>query len=374
MIWNAPVHKSIAFLENVNSVSPTKQDYESPSDCRCPVGSPVPGGIPLDLFIRETLRRSRTSCSTLQAALLYCKRVGFEVVRKRAETEGVSLSTEHQQFLKGNERDYASLSKSMDAATEATLPAGVSADPILCSRRTFLASIMISSKFLQDRTFSNRAWSKISGLNVKELGIVERRMLSAIEFDLSVNESEWQLWTQFLKGEWRKASVSSCACKSTSASMDLVKSVANVLATMKENSVMASANLPKAQTSNRKSLERTSSLNVERANDMEIQASSCVSSGPSTPMQDTRMSSSSTPTRLSTLVGAHKREHSMLATAVTNNMIGSTLRSESPSVHSLNATPTQSTVHEHDAHGSTEMPLPFPIRKGLAVRSISALS
>lgn len=374
MIWNAPVLKSIAFLENVNSVSPFKQDYESSSDCTCPVGSPVTGGIPLDLFIRETLRRSRTSCSTLQAALLYCKRVGFEVVRKRAETEGVSLSVEQQQFLKGNERDYASLSKSMDAATEASLPVGVSADPILCSRRTFLASIMISSKFLQDRTFSNRAWSKISGLNVKELGIVERRMLSAIEFDLSVSESDWQVWTQYLKGEWRKVSVPSCACKSNSASMDLVKSVVNVLATMKENSVMASANLPKAQLPIRKSLERTSSLHVERANDLEVQATSCASSGSSTPVQDDRMSMSSTPTRLSMLSGIHKREHSMLATAVTNNMIGSVLRTESPSVQSLNATPTQSSVHEHDAHSNIEMPLPFPLRKGLAVRSISALS
>lgn len=372
MIWNAPVHKSIAFLENVNSVSPAKQDYETQSDCRCPVGSPVPGGIPLDLFIRETLRRSRTSCSTLQAALLYCKRVGFEVVRKRAETEGVSLSAEQQQVLKGKDGDYASLSKSMDAATEANLPTGVSADPILCSRRTFLASIMISSKFLQDRTFSNRAWSKISGLNVKELGIVERRMLSAIEFDLSVSESDWQIWTQFLKGEWRKVGAISCACKSTSASMELVKSVANVLATMKENSVIASANLPRTQIPIRKSLERTSSLNVESACDMDLQPSI---SGSSTPVQVNRTSMSSTPTRLSSsIAGVHKREHSMLATAVTNNMIGSIVRTESPSVHSLNATPTQSSVHEHHAHVNTEMPLPFPLRKGLAVRSISALS
>lgn len=366
------MHKSIAFLENVNSVSASKSDHEARSDCTCPVGSPVPGGIPLDLFIRETLRRSRTSCSTLQAALLYCKRVGFEVVRKRAETEGIILSDEHQQFLKGNERDYTSLTRSIDAATEATLPAGVSADPILCSRRTFLASIMISSKFLQDRTFSNRAWSKISGLNVRELGIVERRMLSAIEFDLSVNETEWKNWTQFLKGEYKKISMSSCSCKSTSTSVDLVQSVANVLATMKENTVLISANSPKGQVPIRKSLERTSSLTVETTNDMEVPSTSCVSSGSSTPLQDLRMSSSSTPTK-SSFVGAHKREPSMLATVVTNNMIGSVTRGESPAAHSLNATPTQSTVHEH-GNVKMDMPLPFPLRKGLAVRSISALS
>jgi hypothetical protein len=34
-----------------------------------------------------------------------------------------------------------------------------------CGRRMFLAALILSSKSLQDRNYSARAWSKISGLN-----------------------------------------------------------------------------------------------------------------------------------------------------------------------------------------------------------------
>ncbi|KAE8212379.1 hypothetical protein CF327_g3984 [Tilletia walkeri] len=44
--------------------------------------------LPLRIFIRESLRRSRTSCSTLQAALLYCVRAQRAVMRARLEAEG----------------------------------------------------------------------------------------------------------------------------------------------------------------------------------------------------------------------------------------------------------------------------------------------
>ena len=151
--------------------------------------------IPLDLFVRETLRRSRTSCSTLQAALLFCKRAGGDVIRKRAEKEGITLSSGDLARLPGADDSYLSLTSAEGAAA--------STDFILCPRRSFLASVMISSKFLQDRTFSNRAWSKISGLEVKELSNVERRLLVALGFNLSVREDVWQSWTEFLKGDRR---------------------------------------------------------------------------------------------------------------------------------------------------------------------------
>ncbi|PWN21614.1 cyclin-domain-containing protein, partial [Microstroma glucosiphilum] len=67
--------------------------------------------------------------------------------------------------------------------------------PLLCSRRIFLASIMVAAKFLQDKTFSNRAWSKITGLPVKELANVEREFLAGIQWDLNVKDEEWKAWT-----------------------------------------------------------------------------------------------------------------------------------------------------------------------------------
>ena len=58
----------------------------------------------------------------------------------------------------------------------------------------FLAALMVASKFLQDRTYSNRAWARISGLSVRELDILERIFLCTIQFDLVVDPVQWQWW------------------------------------------------------------------------------------------------------------------------------------------------------------------------------------
>ena len=34
---------------------------------------------------------------------------------------------------------------------------------LLCPRRMLLASVILASKFLQDKCYSNRAWAKLSG-------------------------------------------------------------------------------------------------------------------------------------------------------------------------------------------------------------------
>lgn len=134
------------------------------------------GGLSLHLFVRETLRRSRTSCSTLQAALLYCLRCG-PAIRKR---QALLLEEAHQ----------------LGATPAELVHRGMyPIHPLLCSRRIFLASIMVAAKFLQDKTFSNRAWSKITGLPVKELANVEREFLAGIQWDLNVKDDEWRAWT-----------------------------------------------------------------------------------------------------------------------------------------------------------------------------------
>lgn len=195
VIWDAPLERSLAFVcEEVPSAS----NFNCGDITRvetCPTGINISQqSIPLELFVRETLRRSRTSCSTLQAALLFCKRVGVEVVRRRAQAEGTILAAEYLEKLSGLPSSYPSLLRESSFDPQ---------DYILCNRRIFLASTMVSSKFLQDRTFSNRAWSKISGLNVQELGRVERRLLKSLDYDLNVQESTWIRWTNFLKSHWK---------------------------------------------------------------------------------------------------------------------------------------------------------------------------
>ncbi|KAN0060089.1 PHO85 cyclin-5 [Thecaphora frezii] len=147
------------------------------SSTSCDIGERQ-GGLPLQIFVRETLRRGRTSCSTLQAALLYCARM------KGALNEALSLA--------------ASQASNPDASSDGVARARSHAKMLNCPRRMFLAAIMVSSKFVQDRTYSNRAWSKISGLPVKELGKIERAFLAAIDYHLVVGESEWETWVSEL--------------------------------------------------------------------------------------------------------------------------------------------------------------------------------
>lgn len=57
--------------------------------------------------------------------------------------------------------------------------------PLLCPRRAFLASLILASKFTQDRCYSNKAWAKLSGLPPREIGRCERALGDALE---------WRLW------------------------------------------------------------------------------------------------------------------------------------------------------------------------------------
>lgn len=140
--------------------------------------------LPLQVFIRETLRRARASCSTLQASLLYCVRLGEACkqskqmsLRQSTRADGVQIEPEAQSSspLHGMNKEELSL--------------------IRCPRRMFLASIMVASKFVQDRTYSNRAWAKISGLPPKDLGKLERAFLKAIDYRLMTSDAEWEKWT-----------------------------------------------------------------------------------------------------------------------------------------------------------------------------------
>ncbi|SPO37078.1 related to PCL5 - cyclin [Pseudozyma flocculosa] len=133
-------------------------------------------GLPLQIFVRETLRRGRTSCSTLQAALLYCVRLRDAIDRAKALAASPAPTSSAEDVAKARE----------------------TAKMLNCPRRMFLAAVMVSSKFVQDRTYSNRAWCKISGLPVKELGRIERAFLAAIDYRLVVGESEWEAWVSEL--------------------------------------------------------------------------------------------------------------------------------------------------------------------------------
>ncbi|OOQ82005.1 G1/S-specific cyclin Pcl5 [Penicillium brasilianum] len=124
------------------------------------------GVLPLRTFIQETLRRSRTSYSTLQVALYYLIKIKPHVPS--------------HDFTKEQPRNQSCM-RAMQ-----------------CGRRMFLAALILASKYLQDRNYSARAWSKISGLNTLEINQNELMFLEAVGWRLHISEATFQRWTDLV--------------------------------------------------------------------------------------------------------------------------------------------------------------------------------
>jgi len=107
---------------------------------------------------------------------------------------------------------------SMHSARPALPPLPRQPSPLCCPRRTFLACLILASKFMQDRSYSNRAWAKLAGLPPREIGRCERAVGEALG---------WRLWVG--KGIGPPVGNSGCAGRGvarTRSDGDLLKEVA----------------------------------------------------------------------------------------------------------------------------------------------------
>ncbi|KAJ3132225.1 hypothetical protein HK100_005517 [Physocladia obscura] len=140
--------------------------------------------LPLKFFIQEILRRSKTSFSTLQLALLY-------IIRARNQLVSVSdlpILTEN----------------SLIPRQTANVPQSGST---VCPRRMFLSALILASKFLQDRNYSNKAWAKISGLPVLEINANEFEFLALIDYELFVGHEAFSNWTNLLMAKTQQLQI-----------------------------------------------------------------------------------------------------------------------------------------------------------------------
>ncbi|KIW97032.1 uncharacterized protein Z519_02424 [Cladophialophora bantiana CBS 173.52] len=127
------------------------------------------GVLRLDTFIKETLRRSKTSYSTLQVALYYLILLKSRMCQGPSKTGWRGESSERSQCR-----------------------------AMQCGRRMFLSALMLASKYLQDRNYSARAWSKISGLRSNEINENEREYLAQINYDLHVPKEAFDNWSKIV--------------------------------------------------------------------------------------------------------------------------------------------------------------------------------
>ncbi|KAI0823650.1 hypothetical protein BC628DRAFT_1324518, partial [Trametes gibbosa] len=221
-------------------VSPTSRPSPSPpaehieSSSEAPESSGTSNLIPIKAFVHEVLRRSRTSTGVLQTALCYLEAVRAkvpDVLRNEkayptadrcaeedaeprivqglyeddmlgdalgdspfdapAKTAGPTLDTirvDDTHIATEIDADVPPTSIPAAARTkeQSPLPPLPSLpSPLCCPRRTFLACLILASKFIQDRSYSNRAWAKLAGLPPREIGRCERAVGEALE---------WRLW------------------------------------------------------------------------------------------------------------------------------------------------------------------------------------
>ncbi|GAA5840270.1 hypothetical protein JCM9279_002331 [Rhodotorula babjevae] len=190
-------------------------------------GASNPGVLPLQWFVKEVLRRSRTSCSTLQLALYYLHKSRRDIrdAVARADASRIEIVRLEQELKEVRARaaspslasssSYPSPPRSPSDELDAAHAVHASAlaselgerfselveaqnSPVLCGRRMFLAALISASKYLQDRNYSNRAWAKISGLAVGEINKNERAFLKVIQFQLHLRAEDFQRWTERL--------------------------------------------------------------------------------------------------------------------------------------------------------------------------------
>lgn len=65
-------------------------------------------------------------------------------------------------------------------------------DTVVCKCRLFLVSLVLACKYGQDKNYSNRAWSKISGFSVENINYNERFFLNITEYRLYINIESYQ--------------------------------------------------------------------------------------------------------------------------------------------------------------------------------------
>lgn len=119
--------------------------------------------MPTRGFCNEILKRSKATYSTVQISLFYIFRVKNIV---------------HEKLL---QRIKMQTSTPLD-------------DLMCCGRRMFLASLMVASKYLHDKNYHNKAWSKITGLDIKEINAAEMAFLKLIDYKLYISKPTFDQW------------------------------------------------------------------------------------------------------------------------------------------------------------------------------------
>ncbi|KAJ3126216.1 hypothetical protein HK098_007772 [Nowakowskiella sp. JEL0407] len=118
------------------------------------------------LFCNHLINTTHVSSNIVYLSLLYLNRILGSPIRLASASSGLDSD------LSSVQQDSGSLSP----------------------RQIITTCMMMGSKFHDDRRYSNKLWSKVSGVELSDLNKSEWKCLSAIKYGLFVGEREWSEW------------------------------------------------------------------------------------------------------------------------------------------------------------------------------------
>lgn len=121
------------------------------------------------------------SCSTAILSLFYLHLLRPQV--KHLFVPGTFIST--------NNNDQRS-------STSSKPPQQYRRDPKL-EFRLFSVALVLSNKYLDDNSYSNKAWCDVTGLDLRKLNIMEQEFMRYIDYRLVVREDEYNVWLGWLE-------------------------------------------------------------------------------------------------------------------------------------------------------------------------------
>ncbi|EIN03777.1 hypothetical protein PUNSTDRAFT_139302 [Punctularia strigosozonata HHB-11173 SS5] len=138
----------------------------------------------------------KTECYVVQLQMCTPRSEGCDTIRiaddERPAGPARAASFSAEPFTLAKPSNVDAFSTSSTSASQTMLPPlPPLPSTLLCPRRTFLAALILASKFALDRTYSNKAWARLAGLPPREIGRCERALGSALK---------WRLWVGKLPG------------------------------------------------------------------------------------------------------------------------------------------------------------------------------
>ncbi|KAI9275421.1 hypothetical protein BDA99DRAFT_601061 [Phascolomyces articulosus] len=118
--------------------------------------------ISIRSFIREVLKRSHTTYTTAQIAICYLFQTQQSIRQSLIQ-------------LKNNNQHTASYQQKKSY--------------VGCPKRMFLASLIVASKYVQDKTYRNSAWASIARMHVHQVNLAERTFLELCDYQLYMKQN-----------------------------------------------------------------------------------------------------------------------------------------------------------------------------------------